>query len=294
MFPAGDPEIIELGSVPGWWCSICPACRYRPIYAAVRVGALRRAAYRRARPCALVAAAQREAGQHRGADRRRDQPAVRTRDRAARPARVAAAPRHGAARARRQPARTPPPVTRGRYPGLVTYPRGQMIPTSLRTAEPGVGAAAPAGSGREPGLGPEPVRGRLPRGHNALSPGRRQSARYARLASDSRITVAELLPVVSPVAATSTSATLTCITGRSGPINSVEPSRCRPRRVGDRAAWPPRHDVTYCDSSSSRLARAGPPLRSPVRSAWLSAMAAPEGSIWHAAFPASRGRARFT
>ncbi|HXZ72153.1 MAG TPA: hypothetical protein VEH31_14975, partial [Streptosporangiaceae bacterium] len=29
-------EIIELGSVPGWWCSICPACRYRPIYAAVR------------------------------------------------------------------------------------------------------------------------------------------------------------------------------------------------------------------------------------------------------------------
>ena len=33
-------------------------------------------------------------------------------------------------------------------------------------------------------------------------------------------------------------------------------------------------------------------LRSPVRSAWLSAMAAPEGSIWPAAFPASRGRAR--
>ena len=168
-----------------------------------------------------------------------------------------------------------------------------MIRTSLRTAEPGVGAAAPAGSGREPGPGPEPVRGRLPRGHSALPPGRRQSARYARLASDSRITVAELLPAVSPIAATSTSATLTCITdGRSGPINSIEPSRCRPRRV-DRAAWPPRHDVTYCDSSSSRLARADPPLRSPVRSAWLSAMAAPEGSIWPAAFPASRGRARF-
>ena len=32
---------------------------------------------------------------------------------------------------------------------------------------------------------------------------------------------------------------------------------------------------------------------SPVRPAWLSAMAAPEGSIWPAAFPASRGRARF-
>ena len=100
-----------------------------------------------------------------------------------------------------------------------------MIRTSLRTAEPGVGAAAPAGSGREPGPGPEPVRGRLPRGHSALPPGRRQSARYARLASDSRITVAEVIPAVSPMAATSTSATLTCITRRSGPINSIERSR---------------------------------------------------------------------
>jgi hypothetical protein len=36
-----------------------------------------------------------------------------------------------------------------------------------------------------------------------------------------------------------------------------------------------------------------PPLRSPVRSAWLNNTAAPEASIWSCCLPASRGPARF-